>query len=166
MQYQSLLSPSYFYYFRWKTQAEYFWYTSDDIGKLEQLLISQLQNENLFKFPGIDHGSDVFLIFNGRFNSEEERVVIKHFVDMYYNFAASNTAIYGNLTIERIEPNDFKALEINSPTEYGITQLNDEFGQVQFWHGIDETFASTGASRNNFVIVSIVCLLAALLFTN
>lgn len=98
----------------------------------------------------------MFLVFNtGRENSDEERVVIKLFVDMYYNFAASSSAIYGNVNVARIEPNDFKALEINSASDYGIKQLDDEFGQVQFWNYIEEMLVSAAGSRKqNYVIVT------------
>lgn len=99
---------------------------------------------------------DVFLVFRtGRVNSDEERVVIRHIVDMYYNFAANSTAVYGNVTIDRFGADDFKILEINAPNDYQVKQLDEGFGQVQFWHDIEERFASGATSReSSFVILT------------
>ncbi|XP_037044090.1 venom carboxylesterase-6-like [Bradysia coprophila] len=130
VQLQSRYSPSYFYHYRFKTQAGYFWHTDDEIG--------------------IDHGSDVFLVSSSpRDYSEDERIVIKNFVDMFYNFAATSTAVYGYITVENSVPGDLKALEINTGTDYKMVQLDEEFGQIHFWNEIDEKLTSDGTLQHS-----------------
>lgn len=145
--YQSRLSPSYFYHYRFKTEAPYFWYTEDDVGNVSTHYIHLVRKHFLFK-TGIDHGSDVFLVFSTLRNySDAERLVIENFVEMYYNFAATSTAVFGNLTVERARPGIFKALEINSGSDYKMVQLDDEFGQIRFWNEIEEALVGSGGSR-------------------
>lgn len=87
---------------------------------------------------------------------------------MYYNFAATSTAVYGNVTVEKVEPGVFKALEINSGTDYKMITLDDEFGQIQFWNKIEETLTSGDSvtRKLNLFTVTVTLSLAAILCRN
>lgn len=86
---------------------------------------------------------------------------------MYYNFAATSTAVYGNVTVDKIEPGgDFKALEINSGSNYRMTTLDDEFGQIEFWNKVEETLSSGDGSRIRNLFTVTTLSLAAILHTN
>lgn len=84
---------------------------------------------------------------------------------MYYNFAATSTALYGNVTVEKAEPGNFKALEINTGDDYKMVQLDKEYGQFQFWNDIEEELASSDALRLcNLFTVTVVLSLAVIFF--
>lgn len=72
--------------------------------------------------------------------SSEEEAVGQSLINMYYNFAKHNTAVYNDLPIERTKPNDVKCLEISSSAK--ITKLDEFFGNVKFWDDIEETLSS------------------------
>lgn len=86
---------------------------------------------------------------------------------MYYNFAATSTAIYGNVTVEEVEADEFKALEINGARDYRMVQLDEEFGQIQFWNEIEERLvASDGWRLSNLFSVTVTLMFVVVLGTN
>lgn len=93
-------------------------------------------------YIGIPHGEDVFLIFNNELRdipySKDEIAVIDNLIGLYYNFASSNLPIYGDIEIEKSEPNEIKALEIFSDTYYVMDVKGTAFGNVKFWDEIEE----------------------------
>lgn len=98
-------------------------------------------------FPsGVAHGEDIFLIYGiilSNFpNSESEATVSTNLINMYYNFSKNNSAIYGGLKIDKSEPDDIKYLEISSATEFGMKQMNENFGNLEFWDQFEETIHS------------------------
>lgn len=56
---------------------------------------------------------------------------------MYHNFATKNAFIYGNHNVLPVNPKKIKILEIRSPSGE-IVGLEKDFGNVEFWDGIDE----------------------------
>lgn len=96
--------------------------------------------------------------------SEDEHMVIRNFVDMYYNFAATSTAVYGNITVEKSEPGLLKALEINSGSDYRMVQLDDKFGQIHFWCEIEEKLVSSdGTKLRSMCGVTVMLILVAII---
>jgi hypothetical protein len=90
---------------------------------------------------GISHGEDVFLIFESSTirkspYSDDELMVIKNLVDLYYNFARFDSATYGGVNIERSKPNDVKCLEISKTLK--MVELDEHFGNAMFWDAIEK----------------------------
>lgn len=108
-------------------------------------------SQNHFNLPGVSHGEDVLLIYGHTLRdfdySEEEMAVGRRLIDLYFNFAKYDSAVYGNVKIEPAKPNDVKCLEISSLEDYKMVQLGDEFGRVKFWDKIEKVLASKDGIR-------------------
>lgn len=96
---------------------------------------------------GVSHGEDVWLIFLARGLrdwpfSEDETIVADDLVNLYYNFASKNSAVYSDLEMEECKPDDVKYLEILGPKDIKITSTDEHFGNVKFWDDIDLTLAT------------------------
>jgi hypothetical protein len=94
----------------------------------------------------VSHGEDIWAIFvnAGRDHkqlpySQLELAVSDNLVDMYYNFASKNVAMYEFLEFEACKPNDVKVMEIFSHTDYRITTIDEHFGNVLFWDEVEST---------------------------
>lgn len=92
------------------------------------------------RIEGVAHGEDVFLIYWNDWRefpySEDEAKVGNGLIQLYYNFAENNKAIYDSLEIDQVKPNHFKGLEILSPENRKIVEFDDTFGNVAFWNAI------------------------------
>jgi len=127
IQLQSRFSPSYFYYFRFKTLRglnDLWGTTKDNIG--------------------VSHGEDVFLIYVDKHRhfkySDEEATVSQNLINLYYNFARFDEAIYDNIKIEKSTPESVKYLEISKTAKN--MEAEDDFGKVSFWDDIEEILLS------------------------
>lgn len=74
--------------------------------------------------------------------SDEEKTVSNNLIGMYYNFAKHNSAVYGGAAIEKTHPDDVKCMEIFSPEEYNMVQLDEYFGNGPLWDSIEETLST------------------------
>lgn len=68
--------------------------------------------------------------------SEDDKLVGHQLVKCYQDFASFNIAVYDTLTIEKVEPDNVKCLEIFSPTNFSMAVKTDQFGQQQFWDSL------------------------------
>jgi hypothetical protein len=98
----------------------------------------------MLKLSGISHGEDVFLIFTNGLRiipfSEDEKIISKNLIKMYFNFANNNSTVYRNVSLEESKPDDVKHLVITSANDYHMFG-NVNFGNVKFWDEIEETLA-------------------------
>lgn len=96
---------------------------------------------------GISHGEDVLLIFKTVLRkvsySEEETLMIKSLIDLWYNFATKNIPSFNGFEIEMSASDNVKCLEIFSPKQFKMKSLDESFGQVNFWQRIERTLSST-----------------------
>jgi len=124
---QSSYSPAYFYYFRYKSLS----------GLAEYMAKTK-------EYIGVSHGEDVLLIYWHTLRdfpySEEEAAVSQNLINLYYNFARFDEAIYGNIKIEKSTPESIKYLEISKTAKN--MEAEDDFGKVSFWDDIEEILLS------------------------
>lgn len=76
-------------------------------------------------------------------SSDEENLMIKNLIDLWYNFATKNQPVFNDFVIEK-SSNDgrVKCLEIFSPSNYKMTSLNENFGETEFWRNIENSLKS------------------------
>ena len=96
---------------------------------------------------GISHGEDVLLIFKTVLRkisySEEEKLMIKSLIDLWYNFATKSIPSFNGFEIEMSSSDNVKCLEIFSPKQFEMKSLSETFGQVKFWQHIERTLSSS-----------------------
>lgn len=91
------------------------------------------------------HGEDVFLIYWHTLRdfpySAEEAKVGNNLINLYYNFAMHNLAIYDTLKVDPVKPDDFSGLEILSPEDFKLVKFDDTFGNIKFWQNVEKTLS-------------------------
>ena len=138
LQLQSKLSPTYFYYFRYRikngeTSGITIVRSDEESQKPEEI------NEN---FLGISHGDDVFLIYYNPSSrefieySEDEKIVSSYLINLYQNFSYDDSAVYDRLKVGKVETNDIKSLEIFTSSNYAMTTKDQNFGHSTFWDAL------------------------------
>lgn len=125
--------------------------SKDYIGELyDNTCLTQLYFQIV---SGVAHGEDVLLIYAHHFRdipySEEETAIGQNLIDLHYNFAKHNKAVYGSMNIEKTKVNDIKCLEINSLDDYKMIQLDDDFGNMSFWDEIEEFLVANEKKFND-----------------
>lgn len=132
-QLQSVFAPTYFYYFRFITKT----------GIVPELNKNgAADSEPLNDFLGISHGDDIFIVFYNPDSrdqipySDAEKRVGHQLINLYFNFATTNFAVYGNRTIVPVEPSKLKCMEIFSPQNFSMAEKDDDFGHIKFWDSL------------------------------
>lgn len=122
VQLQSTISPTYFYFFQFKSQFA--------LGEMMSGGRTDL---------GVAHGEDVFLVFPVAerqkipFNDEETYMEFK-LMEMYNKFANNNEAQFGGLIIAPVQGKIIHHMDILSPTQFGMKTFKENyFGNQIFW---------------------------------
>ena len=122
VQLQSTISPTYFYFFQFKSQFA--------LGEMLSGGRTDL---------GIAHGEDVFLVFPVAerqkipFNDEETSLEFK-LMEMYIKFANKNEARFGGLAITPVQGKAIHHMDILSSTQFGMKIFKeDHYGNQKFW---------------------------------
>lgn len=64
----------------------------------------------------------------------------QNLIELYYNFAKFNNAVFKNKKIEASKPDDIKCLEITKTEK--MVKLDEHFGRGIFWDEIEQTLLS------------------------
>ena len=117
---QSVLAPTYYYYFKYKTQYA--------LGELMTGGRTDL---------GIAHGEEYFLIFpiskRGPLNSEESDMCSK-LLEMYLKFSINDEAQFGGVPITPVQGKMINYMAIESTTKYGMEVFEEDYyGNQKFW---------------------------------
>lgn len=126
LKYQSIVSKTYFYYFRYITKA----------GNVSN---DSKEPSDKNKYLGVSHGDDVFLIYQVPENipySEDELVVSRNLIKLYNTFSTHSVAYYGNTSIKKSH-SFVQGLEILTSQNYSMQRMDDKFGNFAFWNSLN-----------------------------
>ena len=118
---QSQISQTFFYHFQYKSLY--------GVGEM----LSYQNAVNL----GVAHGEDVLLVFKvGERKalpySEEEQLMIKSLIDLYFNFADKNVAVYEDTELIAVTKGQLNTMEIYGPAKFENI-VKADFANSQFW---------------------------------
>lgn len=134
LQLQSMLSSTYFYFFRYRIK-------NGDTSGITVVRNSDVE-EISESFLGVSHGDDVFLIYNNpssRDNipySNDEIIVSNQLINLYQNFSYDDSPIYDLLKIKEVD-DEVNCLEILGPKNYKMTVKDESFGHSKFWDDLE-----------------------------
>jgi hypothetical protein len=66
-------------------------------------------------------------------------------VDLYSNFASSNSAIFSGFSIEASKPHSVKCLDISDKSE--MNAVDEYFGNGPFWDVVDDILTHSGRTH-------------------
>lgn len=130
MKLQGIISPTYFYHFRFKTE---YGDGEDKSGK----------DENL----GVAHGEDVYLLYSNEMRNEDrpynfdEKRMQTLLLDLYYTFGTTDQPKMSDYDVPPIDAlsvaqDTLKHACIDSPDSVA-TSAADNFGEEEFWDSLD-----------------------------
>ena len=138
LQLQSKFSPTYFYYFRFNTTKIV--PKLMKIGARHYSESADLQDSYL----GVSHGDDVFLIYQNpssrgqqSIRYSEDKNVGHELINLYYNFAKEDLAVFNNVIIENVQPSEVNCLEIFSAKNFSVVKKDEDFGNGKFWNSLN-----------------------------
>lgn len=120
VQIQSLIHPTYFYFYQFKSVYA--------LGEMMSGGRTDL---------GVAHGDDVFIIFPlaGRIplNAEEEEMS-SNLIHMYIKFANGNEAQFGGVPMTPVLGKTINYMDIKSPSQIQMNFFGEEvYGNQKFW---------------------------------
>jgi hypothetical protein len=63
----------------------------------------------------------------------------ENLIDLYYNFATSDTPKFAGAVIEESKPDQCQFLEISTNEKFSMQVITDNFGNAKFWEKIEKT---------------------------
>lgn len=81
--------------------------------------------------------------------SEKELKVSRRMVNMYFNFANSSTVTFGDVIVEKVDPEHVKGVEIADTSDGVIRDFEKSFGNGPFWDEIERFLQESGFVSKN-----------------
>lgn len=143
------------YFFNYKSLSglgEFMANTTDNFSKTTNTYFFVSQIYTLIINLGISHGEDVLLIFTSDIRnqpySKEEEIMIKNLIGVYYSFATEKVPSFNGFTIEKSTAEKRSYLKIVSDKNIKMIELDNEFGQVNFWVEIEKILTQTARASD------------------
>lgn len=105
---------------------------------------------------GVDHGEDIFMIYKSHKRvlpfSENEQKVRRRMIDMYFDFANSSIVTFGDVLVEKVNPEHVQGLEIGDSGEGVMRSYEKSFENVPFWDGIEKSLQGHETVSDNEIL--------------
>lgn len=81
--------------------------------------------------------------------SDNELKVSRGLIDLCFNFANSSIVTFGDVLVEKVEPEHVRGLEIENSGQGVIRDFDESFGNGPFWDEIEKSLQEHGTESRN-----------------